>query len=56
MERQYAEPDRSNPNNYMLDSCVYGTLAEDEELLMCLKNQYQKNSVIILQQSKIWNL
>ena len=42
MERQYAEPDRSNPNNYMLDSCVYGTLAEDEELFDVLKESVSK--------------
>lgn len=42
MERQYAEPDRSNSNNYMLDSCVYGTLAEDEELFNVLKESVSK--------------
>ena len=42
MGRQYAEPDRSNPNNYMLDSCVYGTLAEDEELFNVFKESISK--------------
>lgn len=42
MKRQYIEPDRSNQNNYMLDSCVYGTLVEDEELLNVLKKSLSK--------------
>lgn len=42
MVRQYAEPDRYNQNNYMFDSCVYGTLAEDEELFNVFKESISK--------------
>ena len=42
MKKQYSVPDRSNRYNYMLDSCVYGTLAEDEEIFNVFKESISK--------------